>query len=77
MERKILTVKEMMKVAHDSEIKGAILTRVAVVNCVQAIVGFRQLSVFWVFSLIYLRSWVTAEEFPSWITMIILPWHSG
>ena len=38
VERKILTVKEMMmKVAHDSEIKGAILTRVAVVNCVQAI----------------------------------------
>ena len=38
VERKILTVKEMMmKVAHDSEIKGAILTRVAVVTCMQAI----------------------------------------
>lgn len=34
VERKILTVK---KVAHDSEIRGPILTRVAVVKCVQAI----------------------------------------
>ena len=38
VERKILTVKEMMlKLVHDSEIRGATLSRVAVIQCAQTI----------------------------------------